>query len=290
MTLTPPVALTQESVEAELGGIGRPDLGRVVVVDRTASTSTDLVEHVRADPGAWPDRSVLVADHQQAGRGRAGRTWTTPAGTSLTVSVLLRPRVEPSTVGWVPMIAGLAVVQAVAEVGVRAGLKWPNDVVVVAPGEAIPGWGGHRKLAGLLGDLILTPDGPALVVGIGINVSQQREDLPVDTATSLALATGAAGEPVPRARLLAGLLTRLLALDDRWRAAGGDARAAGLADRCASVCVTLGRPVRVELPGSQVLEGVATGLGADGSLEVTLPDGRVRAVLAGDVHHLREAR
>src|SRR5690606_34663296 len=72
VTPTTPAALTQESVEAELDGIARSDLGRIVVVGRTPSTSTDLLESVRADPGAWPDRSVLVADHQQAGRGRAG--------------------------------------------------------------------------------------------------------------------------------------------------------------------------------------------------------------------------
>lgn len=286
VTPTQPAVLTQTSVEAELGGLGRPDLGRVEVVDRTGSTSTDLLERVRAAPRAWPDRSVLVADHQDAGRGRAGRTWTAPAGTALTFSVLLRPAVGLDSFGWVPLIAGLAVVQAVADVGVRAGLKWPNDVVVAGGQDALPGWGGHRKLAGLLGDLEVTPDGPAVVVGIGVNVSQQREDLPVESATSLALATD--GEPVGRARLLGMVLARLLDLDDRWRAAGGDARSAGLAERCASVCVTLGRPVRVELPGQRAIQGVASGLGADGSLEVTLPGGAVRAVLAGDVHHLRE--
>lgn len=290
MTSTAPAALTQESVEGALDGLGRADLGRVVVVERTGSTSTDLLDQVNAEPDAWPDRSVLVADHQQAGRGRAGRTWTTPPGTALTVSVLLRPTVEPASIGWVPLMAGLAVVQAVADAGVRAGLKWPNDVIVPSEeGLVLPGWGGHRKLAGVIGDLTLTAGGPAIVVGMGINVSQRREDLPVDTATSLALASGVDGEPVARADLLAGLLDRLFGLDDRWRAAGGDARGSGLAARCASVCVTLGRSVRVELPGSRTIEGVATGLGADGALELTLPGGQVRQVIAGDVHHLREA-
>ena len=98
-----------------------PGIGRVEVVPRTASPSTDLVDALRADPSAWPDRSVLLADHQAAGRGRAGRTWTTPPGQAVTVSVLLRPHVPVERLGWVPLLAGLAVVRTVEAVaGCRA--------------------------------------------------------------------------------------------------------------------------------------------------------------------------
>lgn len=259
---------------------------RVVVVPRTASTSTDLLEALRADPADWPDRSVLVADHQTAGRGRAGRTWSTPPRAALTASVLLRPPVRLDRFGWVPLLAGLAVVQAVDEVaGVTAVVKWPNDVLVAAPdGSVEPGWGPWRKVAGVLGDLVATDSGPAVVVGIGINVSQRAEELPVRSASSLALA---GREAVDRTALLAAVVARLVELDARWREAGGDAWAAGLGDECSGVCATLGAQVRVELPGGGLVEGTATGIAADGGLEVTGAAGQVTPVLAGDVRHLR---
>ena len=274
------------AVTAALAAAIGDRVGRVVVVPRTASTSTDLLEALLADPMAWPDRSVLVADHQTAGRGRTGRTWSTPARAALTASVLLRPPVQLDRFGWVPLLAGLAVVQAMGDVaGVRAVVKWPNDVLLAAPdGSSVPGWGTWRKVAGVLGDLVATPYGPAVVVGIGVNVSQQDGELPVPSASSLTLAGYGA---VDRTALLAAVVGRLVALDERWRAAGGDARAAGLADECSAVCSTLGARVRVELPGGGLLEGTATGLAADGGLEVTDAAGRVTPVLAGDVRHVR---
>jgi BirA family biotin operon repressor/biotin-[acetyl-CoA-carboxylase] ligase len=286
-------------------------LGRVRVVPSTASTSTDLLGLATSAPADWPDRSVLVADHQVAGRGRSGRSWTTPPGTALTFAVLLRPAaVDVSRLGWLPLLAGLAVVQAVGEVaGVHAVLKWPNDVLVVAPDEEVPGWGRYRKVAGVLGDLAVGSGGggSAVVVGIGVNVSQTAAQLPVASASSLALAAGAGGaadlpgagslagaagtgmEPVRRAQLLAAVLDRLVALDGRWRRAGGDAWAAGLGAQVAAVCVTLGTAVQVELPGGGTLQGVATRLAADGALEVTDETGAPHTVHAGDVRHLRAA-
>ena len=175
-------------------------LGRVAVVGRTGSTSTDLADHARA---GWPDRSVLVADHQAAGRGRAGRSWETPPGVALTASVLLRPEVPVHALGWLPLLGGLAVVRALAGVGVEAVLKWPNDVLVPDAGASpVPGWGRDRKVAGVLGELV--PGGPpdeppAAVVGIGVNVAQEVDDLPVPHATSLA----ALGVAVERVDLLA---------------------------------------------------------------------------------------
>ena len=284
---TPP-ELDPSAVADALAAV--PGLGKVVVVSRTASTSTDLVAGATADPPAWPDWSVLVADHQAAGRGRAGRTWTTPPRAAVTVSVLLRPRVPLDRFGWVPLLAGLAVVQALREVaGTTAVLKWPNDVLVELPGAPdLPGWGRHRKVAGVLGELVVTP-GAAVVVGIGVNVSQRAEELPVPSATSLALvAEAGAGSAVPdRTALLAAVVGRLVALDERWRTAGGDAVAAGLARECSVACATVGSVVQVQLPGGGVLEGTAQALSPDGALEVLDSAGRTRTVLAGDVHHLR---
>ena len=282
MTAFDPVAVT-----AGLASV--PGIGRVEVVPRTASTSTDLVDALRADPSAWPDRSVLLADHQAAGRGRAGRTWTTPPGQAVTVSVLLRPHVPVERLGWVPLLAGLAVVRTVEAVaGCRARLKWPNDVLVPAPdGTDLPGWGTWRKVAGVLADLVPAPGGPAVVVGMGVNVLQGEQDLPVPSASSLRLAGSAAGgHEVGRDVVLLTLVRELLDLDRRWRDAEGDAESAGLAQACAAACLTLGSRVQVELPGGEVVEGRATGLAPDGALELEAAGGR-RTVHAGDVHHLR---
>ncbi len=276
-------ALSAALAAVSAGGTLAP--GRFVVVPRAESTSTDLVAAVRDDDAAWPDRSVLVADHQVAGRGRAGRTWTTPPGTALTFSVLLRPQVPLERLGWVPLLAGLAVVRALGDAGARASVKWPNDVLVPAPdGLDLPGWGTSRKVAGVLGDLVTAPGRTAVVVGIGINVAQQARDLPVESATSLALVLDEAPD---RVALLAAVVGRLVELDQRWRAADGDAWAAGIGAECSAACATLGRPVRVELPGGGVLQGRADALGPDGALEVVDAAGRREAVRAGDVRHVR---
>lgn len=288
--LRPPAPLDPDAVTAAL-----PGAGRVVVVERTESTSTDLAAGARTDPGAWPDRSVLVADHQAAGRGRAGRTWTTPPRAALTVSVLLRPAVGADRLGWLPLLAGLATVRAVREVaGVPAALKWPNDVLVPAPdGAEQAGWGPWRKVAGLLAEVIVPerpdrpdqPDQPgappAVVVGIGINVSQDADALPVPTAASLRTV----GAQVDRTELLAALVRHLVTLDDRWRA--GDPT---LAAEVGAVCVTLGAGVRVDMPGGRAVVGTATALADDGALVVTDTAGRRHEVHAGDVHHLRVER
>lgn len=276
--------LTDEVVAAALaaGRLGGR-LSGVRVVEHTGSTSTDLVAAARE---GVPDRSVLVADHQRAGRGRAGRTWETPPGQALTMSVLLRPDVPSHDLGWLSLIGGLAVVRALAGLGLEAVLKWPNDVLLPGVGlDDVPGWGRDRKVAGVLGDVVPggAGDPPAAVLGIGINVGQPRDELPVPTATSLA----AEGFEVERADLLARVLGALLDLDDAWRAAGGDAVEAEIAAECAAVCATLGQPVRVLWPGGEVLEGTAVSLGEDGALRVADASGRVHAVLAGDVERLR---
>ncbi len=156
--------------------------GPVEVFDRLGSTN----DEVRERPAPW---RVVVAEQQDAGRGRLGRAWTTTPGTALAVSVLVPP--PASGASWVPLLAGLAVHRAVEEVaGVVTALKWPNDVLV--PGDD------DRKLAGLLCEW--TEAG--VVVGLGLNVDTARGDLPLDTATSLR-AAGAPG--VDRAALLDGL-------------------------------------------------------------------------------------
>src|SRR5690606_31622392 len=172
----------------------------VDVVPSLGSTNTELV--ARANDGA-PGGTVLVTEHQTAGRGRLGRSFSTPARAALTFSVLLRPTVPPHGYGWLPLLMGVAAVHGVRRIAaVRAELKWPNDVLV-----------GGRKLAGILSEAAFGPAGPAVVIGIGLNVSQSREELPVDTATSLALSGAACTDRDP---LLRAVLRAFAEHYTRW--------------------------------------------------------------------------
>jgi BirA family biotin operon repressor/biotin-[acetyl-CoA-carboxylase] ligase len=232
------------------------------VVVETGSTNADLVERARAGE---PAGAVLVAERQVAGRGRLGRQWQSPARAGLAVSVLLRPPVPPRVLGWLPLLAGVALAESVREVsGVDAVLKWPNDLLV-----------GGRKCAGVLAE---ASDG-AVVVGIGLNTDLRVEELPHAQATSLALAGAADAD---RARLLCALLRSLEVWYGRWVSAGGDAEASGLRAAYTSLCATIGEQVRVELPGAGPVLGVAEGVDEDGRLLVA-----GQAIAAGDVLHVR---
>lgn len=263
-------------------------LARLDVVETSGSTNADLVDVVRAAPEEWPAPAALVAEHQTAGRGRAGRGWQTPPRSALTVSVLLRPRLEPARLGWLPLLAGLAVVRAVDAAVPGAAVKWPNDVLVPAADDAA-GLGPFRKVAGVLAEVVPVPAGQghaAVVVGVGLNVDQAADELPVPTATSLALA----GADADRGALLGSLVRGLVDAVARLEAAGGDAAGAGLAAEYAARSATLGHAVRAELAGgTDVVEGEALRVDADGSLVLATAGGE-RAVTAGDVHHLRRSQ
>lgn len=241
---------------------------RIDVVAETESTNADLL----ADPEA-PDRSALAAEHQAAGRGRFDRSWASPARAGLTFSALLRPAVPIQHWGWLPLLAGVALHEAVTEcTSIATSLKWPNDLLADSDG---------RKLAGVLAQT----SGPAVVVGIGINVDTTAAELPVDTATSLALA-GADG--VDRTELLIAVLVRLDARYAQWSDCLGDAAACGLAADYREACATIGRPVRVTMADGTVVDGEARDVDEIGRLVVASADGD-QAIGAGDVEHLRPA-
>ena len=257
-----------------------PGLWREVrVVEETGSTNADLLAEARS--GAR-DGVVLVAEAQTAGRGRLGRRWVSPPRGTLTFSVLLRPAGVPAgLLGWLPLLAGVATASALSgTAGVDARLKWPNDVLA-----------GGAKLAGILAERWAE----AIVLGIGINVFQRRDELPVPTATSLLLAApdavsrpaGADGPDV-RERLLAAVLDELARWYRAWldQPRPGDADACGLRAEYLRTSDTVGAEVTVMLPGGQSLTGTATGVDPAGRLEVHAPGGLVR-VSAGDVVHLR---
>jgi BirA family biotin operon repressor/biotin-[acetyl-CoA-carboxylase] ligase len=239
----------------------------VEVLATAGSTNALLAERARA--GAGPQ--VLVTEHQTAGRGRLDRTWQTPPRAALTFSVLLRPGVEPERWPWLPLLAGYAVRAALpSSVGMEATLKWPNDVLM-----------GELKVAGILVERVEGRSGPAAVIGIGLNVSTTVDELPVPTATSLAIALG---EEPDRTSVLLAVLSELDREYRIWvRGSGQDVT---LSASYARHCSTIGRQVRVDLPGGAVLEGTASDLDSSGRLVVTTPTGEV-AVGAGDVVHVR---
>ncbi len=260
--------LNAEAVQAALAA-GSATWMRVELRERTASTNDDVV---RAARDGAAEGLVVVAEHQLAGRGRLGRSWHSAPGAALTFSVLLRPSVAASRWSWLPLLAALAVRDGVAGATERpVALKWPNDVLV-----------DDLKLCGVLVERV-DAGGPAAVVGIGINVSLTGAELPAPQATSLALA-GACD--VDRARLLVDVLGRLAAAYESWR--DDEEADAELRARYELVCSTLGRAVRVELPGGEHLAATAVRLDPGGRLVVDL-DGGERVLSAGDVVHLRAA-
>jgi len=262
----------------------------VEVEDRTGSTNADLL--ARALAGA-PEGLVLAADEQSAGRGRLGRTWVSPPRAALTFSLLVRPAVPPARRGWLPLLAGVAVASAVTAVtGVPTQLKWPNDVLA-APAPAPAASAGPSVSAGLsaakLAGILAEAAGDAVVVGVGLNVSTEPGELPPPgpgalAATSLRIAGATALDREPLlAAILAGFERWYLA----WRRADGDPGRCGLRAEYTRLSGTIGRRVRVELPGGNVLSGLAVGVEEDGRLLVRVSPDAELSVAAGDVVHLR---
>ena len=245
-------------------------VARLEVLDEIGSTNTELVRRVTEDPGAWPSPAVLATDHQTAGRGRLGRSWSASAGDSLAVSVLLRPEVPRERLGWLSLAAGAAMTEALIGLGVAARAKWPNDVLIDG-----------RKVCGVLAEAL--PDGAGVVIGAGLNHAADRAALPVPTATSLA----AEGGPTDPDLLVAAYLERLLARVHDFEAVGGDPDRSGLRDAVRAVSDTIGRRVRV-LRADETVVGEAVDIDVEGRIVVDRgPIGGTVACATGDVEHLR---
>ncbi|CBH49380.1 biotin--[acetyl-CoA-carboxylase] ligase [Rhodococcus hoagii] len=251
---------------------GDPDAfwSRVDVVTETGSTNADLLAAPRdAD---YP-RSVLIAEHQTGGRGRHARPWVSAPRALVTVSAVLdMPGMDLADIGWLPLLAGVAVVDVLrGTAGVDAELKWPNDVLI-----------GGRKVVGILAEVAATAPVPTVVVGIGLNVSLTEDELPVPTATSLLLEDA---EVTDRTVLVRAILRELARRHREWEAAGWkvDALAAAYKERCG----TLGRRVRAELPGDRELIGTAIDVDVEGRIVIQADGKSPVAVSAGDITHLR---
>ncbi len=252
--------LTAEAIRARLQArrLGR----RLVVLDQVGSTLDVLAELAAA--GA-PEGTVVIADHQTAGRGRFDRSWLAPPGTALLLSLLCRPPLMPERVGQVSMAVALGALDGLAAslpADVPLGLKWPNDVLCRG-----------LKLGGLLAEAAWTPAGRAEVrVGLGLNVGQAPDAVPPG-AISLAMVV----DRVPgRAALAAAILN---AVDGHYGAllAGAD-----LVERWAGHLTTVGQEV-VAHTAQGTLKGHATGVTATGALVLRLADGSEQILHAADV-------
>lgn len=270
--------------------------------DEAGSTNLDLVQLAQQE--SLPDFTVMVTANQVAGRGRSGRSWQAPADTSLAISVLLRPRIEDQAdlgkLGWLPLLGGLAMAQNVkallgaasdSDSGLGAasdtGVKWPNDVLVQ-----------ERKISGVLSELVpLNQPGSAtgqfgpsvaVVIGAGINLTMTREELPVETATSLTLE--GAQLPFDLAErldlVLSGYLERLSFWYRKFTEARLSAVTSGLRQAVIDNCVSLNRQVRAILPGDTEQVGRAVTIDDSGRLVLEVA-GQPRPIAAGDIVHLR---
>ena len=248
-------------------------LGRHLVARAEVDSTNDLAWDALAQ--GRPDGTIVVADAQRAGRGRSGRAWHTTPGSGLALSVALHPDCDRRQFGALALMAGLALAEGLDTLAVRTRLKWPNDLLV-----------GERKLAGILCESRRLPVSPrgdavdAVVIGVGVNVGQRREDFPVElgaagvSPTSLQIE----GFAVSRERVAALFLN---ALEPMWTSFQESGRERVL-ERWRARADFWGRPVTVRT-ASGLLRGEARGLDAEGALLVGLADGAETTVVAGDL-------
>lgn len=251
-----------------LAGVGL--LRQVDWIATTGSTNRDLADAARAgDPGG----RLLVAEEQTSGRGRFERRWESPAGSSVAMSLLVRPTRPALDWGWLSLLAGMAVATGIeqatgAEPG-RVQLKWPNDVLV-----------DERKICGILSERVDSGAGldAAAVVGIGLNISLDEDELPVPNATSLALA----GLSTDKTAVVAAICTEFARLYELWQRQGQ------VHDDYMRRCASIGTPLRVMVDEQTSVVGLGDHVDEFGRL-VVRTGGRLQAFSAGDVFHLRLA-
>ena len=244
--------------EAEINSRVTP-YWRVSVVELTGSTQNDLLQLVESNNAL--DGQVIATEFQSNGRGRLDRTFQAPAQSALLFSFYIKPRNQRSEWGFIPLIAGLSLVRAITTIdtAMNVSLKWPNDLII-----------NEKKCAGIIAQT--TNEG--VVIGIGLNVSMTPNELPVSTATSLAIEGSTITD---RNLLLSHLLNTFAELFEAWE------EGSELLDEYASASSTIGKKVRIELPGGENLEATVARISHTG--ELVLDDGRY--VSAGDVIHLR---
>ena len=251
------------SVEAIAGLLGDGSMWRLAWVQSTGSTNADVAALAREGEH---EGYVLIASEQTRGRGRLARTWASPPGRSVAISVLLEPGHDFLRWGWLSLLAGLAVHRALAALAPEPGaveLKWPNDVLV-----------GGRKVCGILSERVEHPGGARAVVGLGINVSLDADELPVPTATSLTLE----GFDSTTDAVVAAVLSAFEDYYRVWRAEGT------LRNAYEAVCASVGADIEVVVDAEHSARGVGVGVDELGRLQVRVGSG-VRTFAVGDVIH-----
>ncbi len=244
-------------------------------VAETGSTNADLARLADSDP-SLPDGLVLLADVQTAGKGRQGRSWTSPPLSGLTFSVLLKPAVPPLRASTLPLVVGLAVARAVESLvpACGVGLKWPNDLQIKG-----------RKLCGILCEMRAVGDTVRhIVTGIGINVNLPADAMPPDIAAIATSLQIAAGHPFDREEVLGTILRSLEETYCRWLDNGFPT----LLEDIARHDILRGQPIAIDR-GAGLLSGTAAGIAADGALLVRRADGVLESVYSGDAHLRKNA-
>ncbi len=243
-------------------------IGREIIFRDVVDSTNTLAKQVAAD-GA-PEGIVIVAEQQNGGKGRLDRHFFSPAGKGIWFSVILRPPFLPQEAPKCTLLAAVAVAMGMERFGLKAGIKWPNDILYE-----------NKKLVGILTEMSAEMDGiNYVVIGTGINVNIMAEDFPEElraTATSLSIMNG--GKPLPRVKFFQAVLE---AMDELYDAVKREGFAPVMA-AWRRYSITLGQEVRViGVRDGDVFTGRAADIDEDGALLVDTPSGR-RRVLAGDV-------
>ncbi|MEW5948707.1 MAG: biotin--[acetyl-CoA-carboxylase] ligase [Thermodesulfobacteriota bacterium] len=239
--------------------------GEVQYLSTTGSTN-DVARDL-AEKGA-PEGTIVIAEAQTKGRGRLGRTWHSPTGAGLYFSIVLRPRLDPSDLPKITLLAGTAVAESIEEtIGLHPVIKWPNDLLLAG-----------KKLAGILTELYGDIASPYVILGIGINVYTRREEfLPElqETSTSLAMV---GGQDISRADLMQAILMHL----GRWYELFKKGAFQPILDAWRKRCVIIGARVRIS-SGEKELEGTIVDVDLSGALLLRDQAGQIRRILSGEV-------
>lgn len=230
--------------------------------------STNTLAKEMAAQGA-PHGTVLIADRQTGGRGRRGRSFYSPAGVGIYMSVILRPGCAPAALMHLTCAAAAALCDAVEKAaGFRPGIKWTNDLVY-----------GKRKLAGILTELCLSPQGAVdyAVIGIGINCNQGPEDFPEEIRAVAGSLSMVAGHPIDQAILAAAIVDAMERMSNDLLS-----RKAALLDSYRRDCITFGKEVSL-VRGDEIRHGKALDIDQDGALIVEFAPGHIEAVSSGEV-------
>lgn len=260
-----PDLLSPDEVQPELATevLGRQDYFYFREIDSTNNYARNA-----AQQGA-PEGTVVAAERQTAGRGRRGRTWFSPAGKGIYVSIILRPAMPLQQLARIPLVAAVALAETLRAIpGLDARIKWPNDILIH-----------NRKIAGILSEAVADMDGiDYVVVGFGLNINNDPSEFPLDLRMPATSVQAEQNQPLSRVRLLQSLLHNL---ELRYKQLlAGDFGL--ILNKARDLSMVIGQDVRLETSEGSVI-GRAIDLNQDGYLVVAGPDGSIQTVMSGEI-------